>query len=387
MNSLIFLIKKIKAFLKEDKLKNDSVEAEILNINFQRIVYSGCLAVLVHILHVFLFQYNFTPTTDIELIWQRGIIAIHGINIFIMLLIVIIGLSLNKKEGSRLSKKIIETIFIIDILTVGIALVTIDQYVTTNITPFLVICTIMGVFILKRPVAAIGIYLSLYLVFYKTIGFYQTKSAILITNRVNGIAFVSIGICISVIMWYAYRKNILQNIKIKEQQIELEKFAYYDTLTCLYNRRKWMSILIEEMERMNSYGHEGSIILLDIDYFKKINDKFGHPVGDKVLQEIATILKKELPATNIIARWGGEEFIILLTETSVSAAITIAEKLRKVIENTSIEIEDSILNITVSMGVTSLNFKEGFSKSYSRADESLYFAKQKGRNRVECIDI
>lgn len=387
MNSFILQIRKIKAFLKEDKLKNDSVEVEMLNINFRRILYSRGLAILVHILHIVLFQYNFTPTTDIELIWKRDVITIHGINTIIMLLVAIIGVILNKKDNSRSGKKIIETIFIIDILTVGIALVTVDQYVTTNITPFLVICTIMGIFILKRPAAAMGIYISVYLVFYKTIGFYQTKPAILTINRVNGITFVSIGICISIIMWYSYRRNILQNVKIKEQQIELEKLAYYDTLTGLYNRRKWMSILIDEMERMNIYGHEGSIILLDLDNFKRINDKFGHPSGDKVLQEVAAILKKELPVTNKVARWGGEEFIILLSETSVSTAVAIAEKLRKVIEGTFIEIGDSKKNVTVSLGVTSLNFKEGFSKSYTRADEALYLAKQRGRNRVECIDI
>lgn len=387
MNSFKFSINKLRTFLKEDKLKNNLVEDEIMNVNFQRILYSGCLAIIVHILHVLLFQYNFTPATDIELIWQKGIITIHGINVIIMLLIVVSGFILNKKGISKFIKKLIETIFTVDILAVGIALVTVDQYVTTNITPFLVICTIMGVLILKRPVSAVGIYLSIYLVFYKTIGFYQAKSTILMTNRVNGITFVSIGICISIVIWYSYRTNILQNIKIKEQQIKLEKLAYYDTLTGLYNRRKLMSILNDEIKRMNIYGYEGSIILSDIDYFKKINDKFGHPAGDKVLQEVAAILKKELQVDNKAARWGGEEFIIFLPETSISAAIGVAEKLREIIENKSIETEGSTLNITVSFGVTSFNSKEGFAKSYSRADEALYLAKQKGRNRVECIDI
>lgn len=381
------LLNHILLLLREDKLKNDSVEDQILSINNKRMMLAGFIGILLHISHVVLFEFKYIPTSNFELLWQKGVIIIHGSNAFILMAITSLAVYLKGKSSYTLLKKILETVLTIDILFVGIALVTIDQYVTTNITPLITICTIMGVLILKRPLITIFVYAVTYFVYYLTIGLYQTDSAILLSNRVNGITSVCIGLGISLIMWYTYRQNILQNRLIEKQKAELEKLAFYDSLTGLYNRRKWISAVNIEMEHINSDNSECSIILLDIDDFKRINDKFGHPIGDKVLMQVAIILKKELRATDKVARWGGEEFIILIPGTALSKAMIIAENLRTVIENELIMFDGFSINITASFGVACLSSKQDFTLTYKKADESLYQAKQRGRNRVECIDL
>lgn len=381
------LLNHIQFLIREDKFKNDSVEDQMLSINNKRIMLAGFIGILLHISHVVLFEFKYIPTTNIELIWQKGVINIHGSNAFVLMVITSLAVYLNGKSSYTILKKMLEAVLTIDILFVGIALVTIDQYVTTNITPLITICTIVGVLILKRPLITIFIYIVTYFVYYITIGLYQTDTAILLSNRVNGITSVCIGLGISLIMWYTYRKNILQNRQIIEQKVELEKLAYYDSLTGLYNRGKWISVINTEMEHVNNDNCECCVVLMDIDNFKRINDKFGHPIGDKVLKQFAIILKKELRATDIVARWGGEEFIILLPGASLTNTMMIAENLRTVIENELIMFEGFSITITASFGVACLSSKQDFTLTYKKADESLYQAKQRGRNRVECIDL
>ena len=387
MKKCKLLLNHIQVLIREDKLKNDSVENQMLSINNKRIMLAGFIGILLHISHVVLFKFKYIPTTNIELIWQEGVINIHGSNAFVLMVITSLAVYLNRRSSYTILKKMLEAVLTIDILFVGIALVTIDQYVTTNITPLITICTIMGVLILKRPLITIFIYIVTYLVYYITIGLYQTDTAILLSNRVNGITSVCIGLGISLIMWYTYRQNILQNRQIIEQKVELEKLAFYDSLTGLYNRGKWISVINTEMEHVNSDDYECCIVLMDIDNFKSINDKFGHPIGDKVLKQIAIILKKELRVTDVVARWGGEEFIILLPGASLTNTMIIAENLRTVIENELIMFEGFSITITASFGVTCLSNKQDFTLTYKKVDESLYQAKQRGRNRVECIDL
>jgi diguanylate cyclase (GGDEF)-like protein len=184
-------------------------------------------------------------------------------------------------------------------------------------------------------------------------------------------------------IWYSERSNLLQKRKILDQQKKLESAAYFDDLTGLINRRKWIELLDEEYERMKCDRHPSSILLLDIDNFKAINDQYGHPAGDRILQEIATLVKKELRICDRIGRWGGEEFIILLVDTPTKKGTAVGEKLRNEIEKMSIQVESYLIKVTISIGVSSLDCEKDFLTSYKKADQALYLAKNNGRNRVE----
>jgi diguanylate cyclase (GGDEF)-like protein len=166
----------------------------------------------------------------------------------------------------------------------------------------------------------------------------------------------------------------------------IKNIATYDTLTNLYNRRYFEESLGIEVQKSFSNKTPLSIIMVDIDHFKKMNDTFGHPEGDKVLREIASLLKSSVRAKDTIARYGGEEFILILPETILEASFMIAERIRQLVEKTAFEVGQARLNITISLGIS--NFPVHRPKSdkelIKMADLALYEAKRGGRNRV-CI--
>lgn len=159
----------------------------------------------------------------------------------------------------------------------------------------------------------------------------------------------------------------------------IELLSITDKLTGLYNRVKLDSALAFELYRTNRTSDQLSIVLIDIDHFKYINDSYGHLVGDKVLQHIATILKNSVRSLDIVGRWGGEEFLIISPATHLDGGYALASKIRTNIENSNI----NGIKITASLGVACFNNGELAEEFIKRADDALYSAKNKGRNRVE----
>ena len=167
---------------------------------------------------------------------------------------------------------------------------------------------------------------------------------------------------------------------------KLERLATFDSLTGLYNRRAILGKLHELINLANRYKEDFSLSMLDIDHFKRVNDRYGHLTGDEVLEKIATLIRRNIRDTDIVGRYGGEEFIIILPKTNLSSAWVVAERLRTIIEKT--EMKDSAGNvfaITVSQGLAGWERDEDATSLISRADEALYKAKEKGRNRVQIL--
>ena len=172
----------------------------------------------------------------------------------------------------------------------------------------------------------------------------------------------------------------LLNKEIQEKNIALEHLARTDKLTGLYNRVKLDETLISESHRTNRFSHDFGVIMIDIDYFKKVNDEFGHQIGDKVLQELSHIIKSNSRATDIVGRWGGEEFLIISTETNLDELLFLANKLRNKI--CSYKFMNGEYK-TASFGISIYNKNENINALIKRADEALYKAKENGRNKVE----
>jgi two-component system, cell cycle response regulator len=169
--------------------------------------------------------------------------------------------------------------------------------------------------------------------------------------------------------------------ELQEYNNELQYKATHDSLTKLYNRQKFNDELNKEILRENRYRHNLAVIMFDIDDFKKVNDTFGHDVGDVVLIQVAQIAQASIRVTDVIARWGGEEFIILLPETSNDEAIVIAEHIRHNIAEYSFDkVEQSI---TVSLGVNGFTVDKDDKESFLKGvDIALYDAKKSGKNKV-----
>jgi len=177
--------------------------------------------------------------------------------------------------------------------------------------------------------------------------------------------------------------------KINEAQQKLMTLASIDDLTQLYNRRYFFERFNQEVERSKRYQRPLSCIIMDIDFFKHVNDSYGHLAGDRVLVDIAQIVRKNCRQSDLAGRYGGEEFIILLPETEMAGAIIIAERIREMIEqHQTVDGKGVVIGVTVSMGVASLTGTElgnmdNSERIIQQADDALLEAKKNGRNRIE----
>lgn len=182
--------------------------------------------------------------------------------------------------------------------------------------------------------------------------------------------------------------NVLHNALLFEQmedeKARLEKLAITDYLTGIYNVRYFHHRIIEEFSRCQRYRLPISCLMIDIDFFKRINDEFGHRTGDEVLKEFARRLKKRIRKSDVLARYGGEEFILLLTQTARDGAIAEAERIRQCIEKKRLKTLQNKGGLTVSIGVASWPHRNvtTYDDLISCADNALFIAKNRGRNRV-----
>ncbi|MGY5451844.1 GGDEF domain-containing protein [Agarivorans sp. MS3-6] len=164
---------------------------------------------------------------------------------------------------------------------------------------------------------------------------------------------------------------------------ELKKNAEIDALTQVYNRRKVLELGDGEIGKANNFGHQYSVIMIDVDNFKSVNDIYGHAVGDQVLLEVATRCRKLLREDDIFGRFGGEEFVVFLPRTNINTALVIGERLLSEISSAPFETNKGSLLVTMSLGVAALTAaKEAPRKLLEMADEALYEAKKTGRNKV-----
>ena len=167
---------------------------------------------------------------------------------------------------------------------------------------------------------------------------------------------------------------------------KLERLATFDSLTGLYNRRAILGKLRELINLANRYKEDFSLSMLDIDHFKKVNDRYGHLTGDDVLEKVAALIRGTIRNTDVAGRYGGEEFIIILPQTTLSSAWVVVERLRSIVERA--EMKDpagNVFAITVSQGLAGWERGEDAHSLISRSDEALYKAKEKGRNRVQIL--
>jgi len=182
-----------------------------------------------------------------------------------------------------------------------------------------------------------------------------------------------------------YHQEITQ---LREQLVDLTAKAHTDVLTGLHNFRFFKDVLPLEMERTRRTGQPLTIILLDVDHFKAFNDRWGHESGNLALSHIAALIADTLRKLDIACRYGGEEFVIILPDTSLLMALRVAERLRKVIETSPLMLGDNPVPLTASLGIDEYRFfsNETPESLLARVDQWLYQAKQRGRNQLAFPD-
>jgi len=203
------------------------------------------------------------------------------------------------------------------------------------------------------------------------------------TDQFNITIAITVPLVMTPPLSYVFISIYLQLEKVRA---EVHAMAMTDELTRAFNRRHFLKLVENELERAKRYQHALSIIIFDIDNFKKVNDTYGHLCGDAVLQDLSLICRAILRQCDAFARFGGEEFILLLPETEKPNALVVANKLCQLIANHMIEYKGIQLQVTISAGVTTSSPNgDTLDDLLNRADQALYKAKKMGKNRLAVV--
>lgn len=204
-------------------------------------------------------------------------------------------------------------------------------------------------------------------------------------GRLSGVITQKELITLTYTRWAAFIKEYQKELHIMNSSLETKAKEYEgkaskDFLTGLYNRLKFSELYAILYQNMLSQNTPMSLLIIDIDHFKKINDLYGHNMGDSILINIAQTITETIRSIDIVCRWGGEEFIVLLPSDDIEKAVLVAEKLRETVENLTLE---PVKKVTVSIGVCEVRMGESMYQTIERADKALYVAKNSGRNIVK----
>lgn len=380
-------------------LKQNQYLKSAVNANMSRIYYLSLLMIPISVIHIVTFTFFVVPETQEATWWRMGIILLHSLMVAMSSIISFLIFWIDNYERELIRLKFMIQIFsTIVVMVLGVGIAAVDQWVTPSISPFIIVSIIIALVVLMHPLISTLIYIGLFALFMFTMPLIITDSLILTSTIMNGVTVVMMAVGLSNIMWYYYTKNEkqkrvieIQNANLEEQKQELEQLNYrlsvlasMDSMTQLLNRREFENQVNAELSVFKDDVFASSMMIADIDHFKRVNDQYGHPVGDELLKQFSLLLKAVLREKDLIARWGGEEFVVMLHQSNPNEAYKIAERLRRTIESTTFQINQHHIHITVSFGIAPLNTsdEEPLYTSYLRADKALYQAKESGRNKT-----
>ena len=205
---------------------------------------------------------------------------------------------------------------------------------------------------------------------------YQNATFIPLTNTTGDVSHICI-------ILYDVTDEAVNKKELEHANKKLEQLSRVDRLTGLYNRGFWEESLHKEFKRITRSEGQSCLLMFDIDHFKKINDTFGHSGGDAAIRHIADVLRKTLRDSDVAGRYGGEEFAVTLVDTDIEGAQVFAERVRKIIEDSTIFYEEAEIRMTISLGVAQFDAAFGkHEKWIEAADAALYRSKESGRNCV-----
>lgn len=209
---------------------------------------------------------------------------------------------------------------------------------------------------------------------------YQNITFIPLTDTSGEIGQIAIVI-------YDATETAIGKQELESANDELAKLSRIDRLSGLNNRGYWEECLQSEFDRFKRTGQPVSLLMFDIDHFKKVNDSYGHQAGDEVIRQTAKILRKSIRKTDIAGRYGGEEFVVLLIDTECENATLFAERLRKNIADSTVTYDSEDIKYSVSLGLTQLGRDvRDYTQWLEQADQALYYSKEHGRNRLTVFD-
>ncbi|OYU46642.1 MAG: hypothetical protein CFE44_01035 [Burkholderiales bacterium PBB4] len=373
---------------------NDRVQVVATRQTLGRLVIVAMVLVSISVLYVVWFWgLQLGSATGRTRWWVQAVGAAHLANAVVL---ASLGWMARRHQRSpqtdRRKAWVVQVAFVTaTLLFLGVSLSLADQWVAANTTMYALVSLSAAMLSLMRPVAACVLHFGMYALLYLCLPLTQADAQMLAISRSHAFAATLVSLLASALMWRQYVQATLlgwevehAQSKLTAKQAELEYLATHDALTGLVNRREFMRQL--ELEHLRTQRHPSptSLIMVDLDFFKKINDTHGHPAGDAVLIAVASALRLGVRKSDLPARLGGEEFVVLLPHTDLAGAEGVAQKLLAQIRALTIPCHDVQLRVTASMGVSCVSTAASpIDALYAAADQALYVAKHCGRDRVE----
>lgn len=383
------LLQRLHATAADDALVRDQVAAD----NLRRIRLNAALILPIFIVASALLLPGAWSERSADVSWQWAVGLTHLTGFCMAVVLGIVAhWTLQRNPKGRLARALPVVVAIVTLL-VGLALTLFYQWVAPKTSTTVVTAVGVALVLYLRPPVAAVLFTGLALLGFVMLPLTQADPVLLASGRVSAIVIPLVALAFAVLSWRKNTVNILlsrslaqANAALAAKQVELERLAWHDGLTGLCNRTEFMRRANQELLRALRHQHPTSFLLLDLDHFKQVNDHYGHPTGDAVLCHVAHLLAHGVRTTDLVARLGGEEFIVLLPQTGLEAALQCAEKLRLAVQNQALDTEaHGLLSITVSGGLVEVSPDVGtdMTAAYAAIDRALYRAKSAGRNRVE----
>ena len=367
---------------KIEKHHEDEVSGKIRTINMRRIVFFGILTIIIETFLIIFYDLRAIQSL-VNVALAKKYFYTHILLLGAAVTISTIAHKYKKTPTWKIYNFLPElTNFLLMIFMIIIAVL--DQGNIGNIVSYISMLFVCSASLLVKPPKNYFVY-SIPQVIIVSVLLYEFPIS---ENLIASILHSSIVcICMLFVSRYLYLNqyiHLMKNIILEEMNRQTKYLSNFDGLTNLANRRYFEELIKKAIENNVRFKGHSIIGIMDVDYFKKINDTYGHHMGDKVLVEISQIIIKTLGDLNLVARWGGEEFIFFFPEKSVEEGEKLLNDVRENIEKQSFYIRDKKLSVTASFGLTEfLGISEDeYKRAFCLADEALYMAKTSGRNRV-----
>ena len=374
----------LRRWAAEDLLVQDAAYRR----NLQVLGVASWAVVALNLLHVLVFALLRFDDAQ-RSTWASQITAAHGAMAVVMSAAGLLTWYAQKNAAPRLALKFLPEGVSVLILAWAVALTLMDQAISANINAFINAAVGISIVFLLRPLSTLVILAFGWCALALALGWTTDNAALLATNRMNAASASALALLVSILLWRRYvQAELLQraleesNQQLERQRAELETLATRDPLTGLFNRREFVRLAEEELARARRNHSALSLLMIDLDHFKTINDKFGHPTGDDVLRNVAGLMERSVRQTDRVARFGGEEFMLLLPDTSAADALHLANKLRQELADTPIASIGA--PVTASMGLACMPAGKTLALDtlLRQTDQALYQAKHMGRNRT-----
>lgn len=383
------ILETLRRWAGEDRLVQEAAYRHNLQVLG---VATFCMMAL-NLLHVLVFT-NLSFDDPVRKAWAHQIATAHGAMVLPMFAISWFTRRAKAISFPKGTLRLLPEATAMLILAWAVVLTVMDQAISSSINAFIVASVGVSIAFLLRPHSALICLLLGWSALAWSLGLTTNNPALLTTNRMNAVSASSLALLVSILLWRRFvQAELLQralaatNQKLEQQKTELEALATQDSLTGLLNRREFLRRAEYEMARARRQGSAISLLAMDLDEFKSINDHFGHSTGDDVLRHVAHLMTHSARQTDIIARYGGEEFVFLLPDTVESEALDMSERLRHQLSSTPTPGHG--ISVTASMGLVCRpgDSALGLEELLERADQAMYKAKRQGGNQIMVADI